>query len=524
MKTRSPKVTILCKIRPCSDENICIVPYPDSKSIVASHSPLKQLRSPDMKDPVQLNSLKSTLLEESQMMRFDSVIPGEVSQSKFYTHHLENSVVQMIAGRNLCVMVLGISTSGKSYTMRGNDGHNKGLVMRTVETLSHQITQNHLGLQIKFAAVAISGDSLFDLMNSEEPLIRNINDLTIAIREALGNRNLIVNNENKSKMHFMITLRLFQGQKEISRSDFLEFAGSEYVKEDKSIARALNSISYTLTNSCKNKRENLLSDYLKTTLDVYNPTNPSHAILICCVSPSPKHYKDSLPILKFISRVKECIDEQKLSSKDDLKTLKFQFYTEKHELERLYKDKISSLESKYAREIKRLLDYINELKELLYSNKRINIENESTGLFSDLVSVTDIKHDKKVKGIESVIEESTIDPDSPLRKKPNINPKEILDLKDKLNKQDYLLKQKDKLIQEMLSINPSPEPQTKRRSYNRSVERESESDLQKRNFKMIEDSYTKKIDLLSNQLLKYQDLTKEINAELKSAKTEKVTI
>ncbi|CAG9328911.1 unnamed protein product [Blepharisma stoltei] len=538
MTQPNPNITILCRIRSSPIEKSCIVPYPDSKSIITSQSPLKQLRPSDLKDPIKLNSLRSTLLEDSQMLKFDSVIHSDISQSKLFSDWVEKSIVQMIAGRNVCILACGISGSGKSHTLRGDDGNNRGIIIRSTETLLNQIKQNNLYLQVKFSAVALNGDFLADLMNGMEMTISNMNDLATCIRAAIMNRNSFADKENKGKIHFIISLKVYQGNQAISRADFLEFAGSEFVKEDKSIARALNSISNMLTDNFENIRENALINYIKDTLDVYHSnTNPSKVILICCASPLPRHYKDSLPILKFISRIKECINEKKMilnmsNEKESRKQIEMlteeikKLNLEKNELEEKYNEEIKKMQNQHSEEKEKLLCFIKQ------NSKKNNIENESTGLFSEIINIDENHSFKRV--LDSRIEESPIKQESPVSyrlkhrsnssKVTQIKTKDLADLQHQLEKQNFLLKEKDKFIEEMKVIrNSTPDVISKRNSY-QLEERENDAENLKKKLKMTEEIYSKKISLMAAQLLKYQQITKELNIELQNVKNEKIEL
>lgn len=243
--------------------------------------------------------------------KFDGIIHSEESQSQIFSTYVETAIIDLLAGRNLSVIVFGTSSSGKSFTMRGGEGKRRGLVLRGAELLLTNSKKKQGSFEIKVSVIAVCGERIFDLITNShdrsEVTIRKITDLHAILHQALKHRKLI-GKDMKEKLHFIVTMRVYNKTSLISQGDFVELAASEHAKKDKYISGAFNSLSNILRKATGNWYDNALTSYLRNTLDVYNPFNPSQAIILCCVYPIVEHFKDARTLIQYVSRMKESVD------------------------------------------------------------------------------------------------------------------------------------------------------------------------------------------------------------------------
>lgn len=114
------------------------------------------------------------------------------------------------------------------------------------------------------------------------------------------------------KVSMIVRLILCRGDAQLSVLDLVGLPSAELAKH-KSVARALNSVSTQLAQS--SSKTSPLIEALAPTLDIYDPLNPSQVLLLCCVTPDPQDFKQSLASLKFTHRLRDCVKQTKAQSR-----------------------------------------------------------------------------------------------------------------------------------------------------------------------------------------------------------------
>jgi centromeric protein E len=66
-----------------------------------------------------------------------------------------------------CVLAYGQTASGKTYTMKGNDG-NQGIIPLTLYHLFSTIEEKNLIAEIRISYIEIYNENIIDLLNSVE--------------------------------------------------------------------------------------------------------------------------------------------------------------------------------------------------------------------------------------------------------------------------------------------------------------------------------------------------------------------
>lgn len=325
---------VLCRVMPSHVEESCIIPCPEVRTIIASNRAInKQILN--IRSQKNLNTLKSKLLEDSTLIKFDGIIDESLSQSKLFNTWLKTPTQDLLTGRSLCLLVFGITGSGKSYTIRGGEGKKRGFALRSVELLLAVLERYRGQIQLKVSVVAIFDENIVDLLQKQNPPyeieINKSSDFHAALNQALKTRKSVGERGTKDNMHMIITIKLYQEYELLSEAYFVELAGSEFAREDKKVARGFNSISSQLTHSYTNWQNNPLSKFLKNGLDIYN-NNPSNVFLICCASQNTESFQDTLASLKFTSRIKECLEKDSVKP-DFIHMDNFIFYLSQSNLE-----------------------------------------------------------------------------------------------------------------------------------------------------------------------------------------------
>ncbi|CAG9324075.1 unnamed protein product [Blepharisma stoltei] len=300
---------VLCRFRPCVEQPSCILPYHDGKTVIISK---RDSTDQDRRERISPHAFQIQPTD-SLHVRFDGIIQQDDSQSQIFSAWIENAISDLLAGRSLSLIVFGTSGSGKSFTMRGGEGKRRGLVLRSAEMLLSLTKKKENTYDVKVSVIAVCGERIFDLITNtqdrSEVTIKKITDLHAILHQALKHRKQI-GKELKEKLHFIVTMRVYKQNSLISQGDFVELAASEYAKGDKSISSAFNSLANILKKTTGNWYDNALTSYLRNTLDVYNPFNPSQAIIICCIYPVQELLKDTITLLNFTSKMREIAESK----------------------------------------------------------------------------------------------------------------------------------------------------------------------------------------------------------------------
>ncbi|CAG9312803.1 unnamed protein product [Blepharisma stoltei] len=290
--------------------------------------------SPPLSADSQIRSRSSTITIKDQSFNFDAVYPESSKQSEIYTKEVDYLVKGATQGLNGCFLAFGTTQSGKSYTLRGGEGKNRGILSRSAEKLLNWIEKERShgrNFELKMSVIQIYQDIISDLMicgsrgleisGEESPKIdgltehkiNRINDLFTHLRHALQMRKGLVKADSKLKTrsHFVVFLKIYENSNEVSEIAFADLAGSENASSDqnvinanstsleekKSIARTFNIVSKVLTRHEGIWKECKLTGCLKAHME-------SNVIFCICVTSAPSLAKHTSAALKFALRIK----------------------------------------------------------------------------------------------------------------------------------------------------------------------------------------------------------------------------
>ncbi|OMJ65786.1 hypothetical protein SteCoe_37621 [Stentor coeruleus] len=246
-------------------------------------------------------------------------------------------------------MLFGPSDSGKTYTLRGGEGKNKGILYRIAEKIiGNAEIQKGMGrnLQLKVSVFHIYQDIISDLMEygsrglgfvdkgkgvaieglSEHEFgcigdFKRHMDFAYKIRKSLVKPDLKL----KAKSHFTVVIGVYDGGKAVSYLGIVELAGSENASNDqnvirnnclsgdekKSIARSFNALSAVI-NRQPVWKESSLTFSLK-------PLIESKTIIILTLSSTQNISKHTIASLKYIQRIKDGQGSKTQKIQDNLK-------------------------------------------------------------------------------------------------------------------------------------------------------------------------------------------------------------
>jgi hypothetical protein len=252
----------------------------------------------------------------------------------------------MFLGKSTCVALFGPSGSGKSFTMRGADSSDGGLVSRSINdilNLAEVARQGNSGKRtivysVKMSVYQIYNEYCNDLLTSQysknlkiekfrketglgskivdltEKELKNKRDFDNCMREAVSYRKVLAQflkvNDIKKKSHLVISVFLEKRERIIdafgkvnersldkfAQIDFVELASSElglqlanpYTNEDdviyKNISKTFNSLCNNIVCASNNQKPKYDT---KLTLALKNSLNAnSKIVMINCVNPS----------------------------------------------------------------------------------------------------------------------------------------------------------------------------------------------------------------------------------------------
>lgn len=261
---------------------------------------------------------------------FDGVYgPGDTNLT-VYSKAVEREIGRALQGINMCVLIYGVTGSGKTHTAFGdlanrNDLVNEsGLVGYCVRRLSQES-----GLKLCASYVEVYNETIKDLLGNDDNLgiaetsngdvsipgvkirpVESENDLTRMIREGNLRRKTAKTGANifSSRSHAILQLYLKKSTGENAKITFIDLAGSERVastgnqgirlNEGSHINKSLLALGRVITQLAEgghvSYRDSKLTRLLKDSLG-----GNTRTILIVCLSPVLSHLDETLQSLSY---------------------------------------------------------------------------------------------------------------------------------------------------------------------------------------------------------------------------------
>ena len=340
---------VMCRFRPLSAKEAqnskkSYISIEDSKSIV-----------------VQPSKEKS----EPLLFSFNWVFPPETDQETAYEISARPIVDSVMQGFNGCVLAYGQTSSGKTYTMMGDDIYDlkaMGTIPRMVSTVFQHIERadEHIEFTVKVSYLEIYMEKIQDLLNDSKANLSMhenkvkgfyIEDLTeeyVACEEdvfeimEVGNKNREVGythmNAKSSRSHVIFVMTITQENKldytaKTSKLYMVDLAGSEKVsktgaqgkrlEEAKNINKSLTTLGIVINALTEGKtshipyRDSKLTRVLQDSLG----GNSKTCLIVTC-STSQYNEQETISTLRFGVRARAIKNKPKVNKEYTLAELK----------------------------------------------------------------------------------------------------------------------------------------------------------------------------------------------------------
>lgn len=261
---------------------------------------------------------------------FDGVYgPGDTNHS-VYVKAVEREIGRALQGINMCVLIYGVTGSGKTHTAFGDLANRTDLITETglVGYCVRRLTQEQ-GLKLSASYVEVYNETVKDLLGSDDNLnisennmgdvvivgaknrsVESESDLTRLIREGNLRRKTAKTGANvfSSRSHAVLQFYLRKNSGENAKITFIDLAGSERVastgnqgirlNEGSHINKSLLSLGRVITQLTEgghvSYRDSKLTRLLKDSLG-----GNTRTILIVCLSPVLGHLDETLQSLQY---------------------------------------------------------------------------------------------------------------------------------------------------------------------------------------------------------------------------------
>lgn len=298
-------------------------------------------------------SLKNNPL---QQFVFDNVFDCYTSQENIFNTIAKNNIDWVIKGYNASIFAYGPTSSGKTFTMFGNQD-DKGIIPRTCEYIFQNLSNEYT---VKCCFLEIYKEKIRDLIDNykekgdlklrqhntkgvyiqgiKEKLVYNSDDILSTINEGLKQRAVSstalnsVSSRSHSILIITITQILTDGSEMISKLNMVDLAGSENVSKsevqginlieaqsiNKSLS-ALGNVIYALTEKGREHipyRDSKLTYLLQDSLGGNSKTT-----IIATASPAKSCYYETIETLRFIKRAKNIDNTPKVNKNESIEGL-----------------------------------------------------------------------------------------------------------------------------------------------------------------------------------------------------------
>ena len=339
---------------------------------------------------------------ENRRYTFDKILGPESSQQETYATAVRPIVQGLFSGFNGAVLAYGQTSSGKTYTMEGNDitdPEQMGVIPRMIEDIFGYIEQSdeNINFTIRVSMVEIYCEQIRDLLDPEESKSRlEIHEdksrgvyISGAVESNVASPEEIISalhigsshratsstsmNQDSSRSHSIFILSLTQKNltemsTKTAKLFLVDLAGSEKVekskvtgqslKEAQKINLSLSSLGNVINALTEKKkahhvpyRDSKLTRVLQEALG----GNSRTALILNC-SPSSYNVEETLSTLRFGNRAKKLVNTPKVN------------------------EEYSANEAALKQEISRLELQVQELREELSSVKGKDDEGASSRL------------------------------------------------------------------------------------------------------------------------------------------------
>ena len=391
------------------------------------------LRLKPIKDKSESNfsfdSKTITNLKTKEIFNFDSVITPTMSNKDIFEKLIKQNLVNLLKGINVSIFAYGQTSTGKTFTMKGEPKANEGLIPLSIKEIFNSLNNKESSISkylVKVSYIEIYNETVNDLIDPSNKnleiresgnkgiFVNNLSEISVNnLEKAMqllnkGESNRIIAetklNEKSSRSHtiFKINIEFYMKEKNNNKEkkynsqlNLVDLAGSENVskakcegiriKEGGNINKSLLALSNVINKLSQNNksfvnyRDSKLTRLLQTSLGGNSKTT-----IICTMVDDNSHYSETLNTLHFgmkakniktIVKVNEVIND---------------------------KGKIAMENQALRNKIKMLEKLINDKKSLKENNNEENKGNKTCSILSS-GNKNDMQNNEQISNLEKEV-------------------------------------------------------------------------------------------------------------------------
>lgn len=345
---------------------------------------------------------------------FDRLFDEDSSQSDIYENSTKPSIDAALQGYNSTIFAYGATGCGKTFTISGTP-ESPGIIFLALKDIFDYVSQNSTEreISIQISYLEIYNENIIDLLNIEtntkkltllenensEIIVNNLSKYNVSNVEDVmdliirGNYNRTVSpteaNLTSSRSHAVLQVYISQSpilndvMENSAKSvlSIIDLAGSERASATKNtglrlheganINKSLLALGNCINALCDNRKNHHIPyrNSKLTRLLKFSLGGNCKTVMIVCISPSYRHYDETLNALKFANRAKE-IKTKVVRNK----TTVMKHVGSYMKIISDQKRKIYELETLMDVSVKREMNTFNEQRKNIYSQIDIMIE------------------------------------------------------------------------------------------------------------------------------------------------------
>ena len=283
-----------------------------------------------------------------EIFSFDSVITPNMTNKDVFEKLIKQNLTSLLSGINVSIFAYGQTSTGKTFTMKGEPKINEGLIPLSIREIFNSLNNKDFSISkyvVKVSYAEIYNETVNDLIDSSKKnleiresgakgiFVNNLSEIMVTnLEKAMqllnkGENNRIIAetklNEKSSRSHtiFKINIEFYlkdknnKEKKYNSQLNLVDLAGSENVskakcegvriKEGGNINKSLLALSNVINKLSQNNksfvnyRDSKLTRLLQTALGGNSKTT-----IICTIVDDNMHYSETLNTLHFGMKAK----------------------------------------------------------------------------------------------------------------------------------------------------------------------------------------------------------------------------
>ena len=363
-----------------------------------------------------------------EIFTFDSVITPSMTNKDIFEKLIKQNLSCLLKGINVSIFAYGQTSTGKTFTMKGEPKNNEGLIPLSIKEIFNSLNNKDSSITksvVKVSYSEIYNETVNDLIDSTKKnleiresapkgiFVNNLSEITVTNAEKAmqllnkGETNRIIAetklNEKSSRSHtiFKINIEFFlkdknnKEKKYNAQLNLVDLAGSENVskakcegmriKEGGNINKSLLALSNVINKLSQNNksfvnyRDSKLTRLLQTALGGNSKTS-----IICTMVDDNNHYSETLNTLHFGMKAKNIKTTVKANEVVN------------------DKGKIAMENQALRNKIKMLEKLIND-KKSLKDKENNNLENNINKAYSTLSSGNKNENNEQITNLEKEV-------------------------------------------------------------------------------------------------------------------------